>query len=375
MKFSSESIFFLIIIIFLASNRARVGSELPSKEIDLLHLVHQTIDAKKAVKIDSFFTARNKRGLFNGAVLVAEKGRVVYEKAFGYADFRKKTPLAPDSSFQLASVSKPLTATAVLMLAEEGRLGLEDDVRKFFPKFPYENVTVRLLLTHRSGLPDYMYFADKYWRDRHTPISNADVIRMMITRRPDRYYEPNRRYNYSNTNYCLLAAIIEKVSGMTFPQFMRTRIFKPLHMDDSWVYEKTEDSRIPAGVTGYNRRGRRAENSYLNGVVGDKGIYSTVEDLYKFDQALNEGRLVSASALAEAYKPAHPDLRIWDNYGFGWRINAADPAHKIIYHTGWWKGFKTYFIREIDDRKTIIVLTNSARIGFIPVRTLESLLL
>ncbi len=373
-KLSSKSFYLVSLFLLITFNQSRVGSELPSTDIQLTHRVHQIIDAKKAVKIDSFFAERHEKWRMNGTVLVAEKGRIVYEKAFGFADFRNKIPLNINSPFQLASVSKPLTATAVLKLYEEGKLDLDDNIRKFFPRFPYDGITIRLLLTHRSGLPNYMYFVEDYWPDRHKPISNKDVLDIMMKHKPAIYYLPDRRYNYCNTNYALLASIIEKVSGHSFADFMKENIFDPAGMKNTRIYNKTRDSQFPSDVIGYTRYGRRAIDSYLNGVVGDKGVYATVEDLLAFDQALQTGVLLRKQTLREAYKPEHKDLRIWDNYGLGWRVNAADPHDRLIYHTGWWKGFKTYLIRKVDEDKTIIVLTNTARSHFIPVRKLAGLI-
>jgi CubicO group peptidase (beta-lactamase class C family) len=146
-------------------------------------------------------------------------------------------------------------------------------------------------------------------------------------------------------------------------------------MRDSYVldYQDLKD-KVPDNLAaGYHRTWRKAENSYLNGVVGDKGIYSTVEDLFRWDQALYYGELVSLSTLEKAFKPAHRDLRDNDNYGFGWRINLND-GNRIIYHSGWWNGYKTYFIRKVEEKKTIIVLTNTAMHGFMSVRKLSELL-
>lgn len=365
----------LFLALFLSCNQAKPGETSDLVEEELVNLVHTVIDSKKAAKIDSFFTARYNRKAFNGTVLVAEKGRIIYKNAFGFANFKKKDSLKTNSVFQLASVSKPLTAFAVLILSEKGKLDLKDDLRKYFPDFPYENVTIRNLLTHRSGLPEYMYFADHLWPSRKKAISNQDVLELMIKYKPYKYYTPGKRYNYSNTNYCLLVLIIEKVSGKSFGAFMKSNIFDPLGMNNSYVftYKEIKKPVIENVVVGYNRRGRRAENSYLNGVVGDKGIFSTVEDLYKWDTAMYEGRLVRKEILEEAFKPAHKDLRQNDNYGFGWRIN-ANGGDKIVFHSGWWKGFRTYYVRKLSEQKTIIVLTNSARSNFISIRKLQALL-
>ncbi|MCK5077658.1 MAG: beta-lactamase family protein [Calditrichia bacterium] len=341
-----------------------------------LQLIHHSLDSirtKKSAVLDSFFTARHKMKLFNGAVLFAEYGEIVYENSFGFSDFRKKDSIKINTSFQLASITKPITAVAVLMLFEKGLLSLDDKVKKFFPGFPYEDITVRLLLSHRSGLPEYMYFEENYWPSRHKTMHNDDVLAVMIEHKPPIYYIPDYRYNYCNTNYALLASIIEKVSGMSYSLFMQKRIFEPLEMNNSAVYDRTNSSEIKNGATGYSKRGRRAENSYLNGVVGDKGIYTSIEDMFKFDQALYNGILLNDSTQQLAYQPAHKDLRIWDNYGFGWRIDASEPNKRVLYHSGWWKGFRTYYIRKIDEQKTIIVLTNTEKFNFLSVYRLRKL--
>ncbi len=329
----------------------------PDPIYDILH----AIDSRRAATIDSFFSERFNRHAFNGTVLFAENGRIIYEHAFGLANFKQKDSLKINSGFQLASVSKPLTAFAVMMLAEKGKLSYDDDVRKFFPNFPYADITIRLLLIHRSGLPNYMYFADKYWPDRSVPITNSDVVELMEKYHPAPNYRPNTRYNYSNTNYALLASIVEKVSGMDFRDFMKKYIFKPLAMNHTFIYRKTQTTNVPQEVVGYTRRRRVAEDSYLNGVVGDKGVYSTVEDLLNFDQALYNGTLVSRKSLEQAFQPAHKDLHLDDNYGFGWRVSIRKDGEKVVYHAGWWKGFKTYFIRLLDEHRTIIVLSNQSR--------------
>lgn len=328
----------------------------PIAEIDSAY--EQLLQIKKA-HIDSFFTRYYKNGLFNGAVLFAEKGRIIYKNAFGYADFKNKDTLTTETPFQLASVSKPLTALAILMLKEKKWLSLEDSIQKFFPTFPYKGITIRMLLTHKSGLPNYMYFADKYWQDRKVPITNRDVLCLMETFVPDIYYIPDYHYNYSNTNYSLLASIVEKVSNMPYSKFMNTYIFTPLNMHNTLVYNTFNTKAIGNAAVGYIRRNRRAEDTYLNGVTGDKGIYSTVDDLFKLDQALYDETLIQQETLEEAFTPHHTRLYDHDNYGLGWRINTRPDCSRIVFHSGWWKGFRTHFIRILDQKQTIIVLANT----------------
>ncbi len=346
-----------VISLFLINKNSGSNND----RITLSDTIHFKLDKEEILKskeLNRYFTRRNKINGFNGAVLFAENGKIVYEKAFGYSNIRKKEKNNLDTRFQLASVSKPFTSYAIMLLKQEGELAYEDTVQKFFPEFPYKGITIKLLMIHKSGLPEYFYFADKLWEDKQTPITNLDVIDLLIKDHPQRYYLPNKKYNYINTNYCVLAAIVEKITGDSFEDFMQEKVFKPLNMNHTFIYNKAHSEKHKNVATGYAKRRRKAEDSYLNGVVGDKGVYTTVGDMFKFDQALYRGYPVESEILAEAFKPQHKRLYINDNYGFGWRINAADSSNKIVFHTGWWKGFRSYFIRELGEKKTIIVLSN-----------------
>jgi len=327
-----------------------------------------------AKRLDDYFKRRAKYNGFNGTVLYAVDGEIEYSNAFGYSNLRKKDSLQLESSFQLASVSKPITALATLVLIDQGKIALNDSIQSFFPEFPYKGITVQMLLSHRSGLSNYMYFADSLWPNNDVPITNRDVLDLMLEHHPKRYYPPNVRYNYCNTNYALLALIIEEVSEMAFDLFVKTRIFLPLKMHNSQVYNKSITPQNFHHVIGYSSGRRKAENTYLNGVVGDKGVYASVLDLYKLDNALRSGDLISHELMSQAFEPQHKDLYQWDNYGLGWRIDAADPLNKVVYHTGWWKGFRSYFIRELGSKKTLIILSNTARTSSLGTRELRELI-
>lgn len=371
----------LLVLIFLISCRtAESPAGGDSYDPDSLALLYQpkqadlTPDrASQAERIEKFFNHRNRSHGFNGTVLFAENGEIVFNKAYGYANLRSKDSLHMESAFQLASISKPITALAVLVLYEDGLLSLEDSIQQFIPDFPYHGITIRMLLNHRSGLPNYMYLADEVWPDQEIPLSNQDVVDMLIEHHPDRYYPPNRRYNYSNTNYALLAYLIEQISGIRYGDFVRSRIFNPLRMDNSSVYSKADMLVNENEVIGYTGYRRSADNTYLNGVVGDKGIYASAIDLLRLDQALYNGQPVSFKTLEEAFKPYHKDLYISDNYGLGWRLDLQDTLNPVIYHSGWWKGFKSHFVRETGQNRTMIVLSNTLRGSSFSQRELRSL--
>lgn len=350
-----------LILLFIALLEDDEKTPVVKEKIVIKDTVKVELSKKQVLKskeLDKYFKRRHERIGFNGSILFAENGVVVYENQFGYADVGKKAKIDKKTRFQIASATKPFTTYAIMLLKQEGELNYEDSVQHYFPEFPYKGITIKLLMIHKSGLPEYFYFADKLWPDRTKPISNRDVIELMIKEQPQRYYLPNRKYNYINTNYCLLAAIVEKITGNTFEEFMKNEVFDPLEMNDTFIYNKSRPTENTNVAIGYSRRRRKAEDTYLNGVVGDKGIYTTVNDMLKFDQAIYNGEPVEKDILEEAFKPAHKRLYIHDNYGFGWRINAKDSENVIVYHTGWWKGFRSWFIRQLGTKKTIIVLSN-----------------
>jgi CubicO group peptidase (beta-lactamase class C family) len=259
-------------------------------------------------------------------------------------------------------------ATAIMILKEQDKLEYDDSIKDFIPEFPFGNITLRHLLNHRSGLANYMYLADNKWNILK-PLANEDMIDLFVQHKPDCYFQPDKGFQYNNTNYALLACIVERISGEPYDRFVKENIFDPLEMDHSLVYCLNVDSLVggdvPVGVPGYQTRNGRlskVENNYLNGVTGDKGVYSTVEDLFKFSRALDNGTLLEPATLEEAFTGGSPDSqRRKDNYGFGWRIRKD--MDSTVYHFGWWKGFRTYFIRDMKNQKVMIVLTNTTK-GF-----------
>jgi CubicO group peptidase (beta-lactamase class C family) len=318
-------------------------------------IVLSPLEKFEAQSADSFFNVLTNRARFNGSVLVAHDGKVLFTRQFGYSDFKTKEMITDTSGFQLASVSKQFTAVSIMMLKEKRLLNYDDSVIKFFPDFPYKGVTIRMLLDHRSGLPNYMFSCSAECHDQSTLIDNMQVMDMLAKYKPPCYFKPDKRFNYCNTNYCVLAAVVEKITGHHFSDFLRKNIFRPLNMNHTFVYDKY-DTVIPNRINGYNPNYRIAGTDFLDGVAGDKGIYSTVTDLLKWDQALYGNKLVSQATLKEAYTP-HTRWIGAHSYGFGWRLMLLG-NDTIIYHGGWWHGFNCDFIRDVKEKTTIIVLSN-----------------
>ena len=356
--FSIVALLFIGVFVFSKTNEEKV------KQRSFIYNEVYAEDNSTTARIDSFFQKRYKLGAFSGVILYSAHDTIFYKKAFGFANRRKKDSLTINSKFQLASVSKTFTAFGIMLLEKEGKLSFQDSIRKFYPDFPYENITIHQLLVHRSGLPNYMYAADEYWQDsKHTTLDNCDVLDLFIGIEPKRYRKPGTRYNYSNSNYAILASIIEKVSNKNYAKFMKEKVFDPIGMINTSVYDKNDFEKNREPVVGYLNWRRKAGNTYLNGVVGDKGIYSTVEDMNKFSQAIFKNYFFTDEEMSIAYQLGNKELYNHDNYGYGWRINMLPDSSKIVYHTGWWKGFRSYFYRSLKDEKTIIVLSNNSRTG------------
>ncbi|TPE46440.1 beta-lactamase family protein [Pontibacter mangrovi] len=295
---------------------------------------------------------------FNGTVLVSKFDKVQYKGSFGYADFRTKDTLNTHTAFQLASVSKQFTAMAIMMLQEEGKLQYDDSVQQYIPDFPYHGITIRQLLTHRSGLSNYTYFSDELWPDRNKPIYNDDVLQLMAVHKPQVYYPPNNRFDYSNTGYFLLASIAERASGMPFSQLLQQRIFKPLHMGDTFTFSDSLAARKDKVATGHTGGRRQRHPDYLDTVLGDKGMYSSVEDLYKWDQALYTEKLVKHETLQEAFTGTRQKRMRDVDYGFGWRIKQVANGDTVVFHAGLWHGYATYILRNPNDHSALILLSN-----------------
>ncbi len=344
-----------------------VEKPLPVVNVDSIFIsLDKELIEKKATNIENTLKNLRRRVGFNGTVLYAEQGRIVYKGAWGFRNLRKRTDSIQENDiFQLSSVSKMFTAEAIMILRNEGLIDYDLDIREYIPEFPYEGVTTRLLLNHRSGLSRYESLADAKWPDRKQPFLNEDMIEYYAKYKPNPYFKPNGGFNYSNVNYALLASIVERVSGMPFADYMRVNIFEPLGMDNSYIYEMNPDKPVSLYiddvVQGYytdRRRPMQAPNEYLNGVKGDKMMISNTEDMFKFWTAVDYGLLIPDSIQDEAFKPGSPRSRKRkDNYGFGWRISDKYPG--CYYHYGWWKAYRSFFIRDDINDKTIIVLTNT----------------
>jgi CubicO group peptidase (beta-lactamase class C family) len=316
---------------------------------------------------------------FSGEIVVAKNGEIVFEDYKGYANYNTKSLINPETPIHLASISKTFTGMAILKLWEEQKINLDALVTKYLPNFPYNNITIEQLLSHRSGLPDYSYFMEtrKYvsvkiknkrgrWVNKLKLIANDapfkignynnnDVLNFMVAKHPAPQANPDRVFKYCNTNYVILALIIEKITGQDFPTYMAETIFKPLKMNHTFIFnEKVTDKYLPS----YNAKMQPYRIEKYDYIYGDKNVYSTARDMYLWDMALTEGKYLSPSTLQMAYEPKSPLTRNFHNYGLGWRMLLKPNEDKLIYHNGWWHGNNTVFTRLIANSATIIILGN-----------------
>ena len=352
------------------------------KNIFLFLLIITNAAFSQQEKLDSLFAAQKD---FSGVVLIAENGKPVYQKAFGYLEFESQIPLQTTDIFELASVSKQFTAMIIMMLKEKGLLNYDDSVSKYL-QIPYKGMTIRNLLTHTSGLPDYQDIMDKYW-DKSKVAGNPDCIEYLNKYAPPKHFEPGEKYEYSNTGYMLLASIAEKASGKDFIDMCRKWIFSKLKMKSTDIRTLEEKKATKNFAIGhiyveerniYVRADSFPSSNYTIWLGNRKGpgrISSTAADLLKWDKALYTEKLIRQSTLQDAFTPMKLNNGTISNYGFGWELRNDPSFGKIVQHNGDNPGYKTQIIRYIDKKKTVIILNNNAHKDFSSIiKQLEAML-
>lgn len=312
---------------------------------------------------------------FSGVVLLAKSGRPIYFKAFGYQNFETKEEVDTASVFELASVSKQFTAMIIMQLKEERKLDFDDPIEKYLGALPYNNITIRNLLNHTSGLPDYQAMMDAHW-DKSKVAGNSEIVEYLRRFHPAKRFEPGEKYEYSNTGYVLLASIAERVSGADFIERSREKIFRPLGMTSTDIRNLEEKSAMKNMAWGHiyvTKKARfvRADSFpssnytiWLGNRKGPGRISSTASDLLRWDQALYTEAIVSKEVLNEAFAPARLKNDSLSNYGFGWDIRKSPDGNRTVRHNGDNPGYKTQIIRHLDEKTTLIVLCNNAHSGF-----------
>ncbi len=384
MRLGFRFVFFLIVFLCLSMTFHISGQLMGHDVVKPSFLVNQErnyfdelVVCSKEERLEALMQRYEHYYHFNGSALVSWKGHVICDKTMGWADFTTKEPLSANTPFQLASVSKQFTAVAIMMLKQQGKLGFDDEVKKFIPQWPYPGMTIRHLLTHTSGLSNYMWLVEHKWQSERAPY-NHEVVAMLIKNNMPLNFVPGRYHSYCNTGYVVLAYLVERITGKYFADFLHENVFEPLGMNNSFAYSQTINRRNQKKLSGFNRtrKGYRAVEETINdGCIGDKNIYSTAGDLYKWDQALYSGALVSKEILEEAFTMATLRNKRQVHYGFGFRI-AGEEDSKTVYHHGLWNGFRTTIVRYVTDECTVIVLNNTnSDAKHILVRDIENILM
>lgn len=324
------------------------------------------------MKLSVLFDSAAAAG-FSGVMVYAENGKQKLSKVSGFRYFETGKKLRKTDIFELASVSKQFTAMIVMMLKERGKLGFDDSVSMYL-SVPYKGITIRHLLTHTSGLPDYQEMMDTYW-DKSNVAGNKEIIDYLIRYAPPSKFSPGEKYDYSNTGYVLLASIAEKASGEDFVSLCRQWIFSPLRMRQTDIRTLEEKARVRKFAAGHllddsgkyinaNRLHASDYTVWLGNRKGPGRVSSTAKDLLKWDNALYGEILVQKNTIDEAYRPMKLNDGSFSQYGFGWELKKNYKNDHIVSHNGDNPGYKTTIVRNLDQRSTLIILNNNAHKTF-----------
>jgi CubicO group peptidase (beta-lactamase class C family) len=292
---------------------------------------------------------------FNGGILIAKGESIIYEDYKGYKDLRTKEPLDEHTAMHVASVSKNFAAASVLRLIQEGKIHFDDSLALFFPGFPYPGVTVKMLMDHRSGLPNYVHYLERMGWNKNQYATNQDVLNSLYSMHPPPEFKAGTRFSYSNTNFLLLAMIVEKVTGMSYPEFLKKTFFQPLQMNDTYVFSLADSN---TAIRSYNWNGGLWNWDFLENTYGDKNIYTTPRDLLKWSIALSRGEVINQSLLDSAFTPYSFERPGVHNYGLGWRLLMLRNGKKVVYHNGRWHGTNAALAKLTDEDVTIIIIGN-----------------
>ena len=331
-------------------------------------------------EVDSLLSQKylnSKTKPFNGSVMVLDNGKSIYQKHCGYADFNLKNEINDSTLFDLASVSKQFTAMAILLLEESGKLNLTDSVQKFIPEFPYHDISIENLLTHTSGLPEYMGLLKKYW-NKSKFASNYDVTEVMKEHKPKVSFQPNERFEYCNTGYVILSIIIEKASAKTYSEYLNDNIFKPLGMAHTRVYNsrRVKGERIDNCSRGYvysNQENKYVlpdsttayqEVIYLDAITGDGNVNSCLQDLLIWENELLNPKIISNKILQKAITNHSTKNEKQTNYGYGFFLTGGGISEPLVFHTGGWPGYVCILMNFFEQKKQIVILSNNSYDNF-----------
>jgi CubicO group peptidase (beta-lactamase class C family) len=302
-----------------------------------------------------FYSHEIARNKFSGMFLVSKNGHVMFERTTGYSNAKKKEKLTAETPIHVASISKVATTLAVLRLCDQNLIDLDADVRKYLPELPYDGITVRMLLNHRSGIQYYGYFTLRTWH-LGTTMTNKDVLDLIVKHKFRLNFPPGKKFDYCNTNFALLALIAERVTDEKFPEIMKRLIFEPLNMEHSFIMHIGIDPETVA--QSYDERGRVEPFSYMDAIYGDKNMYTTARDLLKMDRGTYIPGFISDSLKAQMYTGYSRQRHKKSNYGLGIRITEDKGKDTYFFHTGWWHGNTGCYASLRSDTACVIAISN-----------------
>jgi CubicO group peptidase (beta-lactamase class C family) len=326
--------------------------------------------AQATEQIDAVFSSLKSANAPGAVVLVLHHGGTAFQRGYGVTDLRTLHTIDAETDFRLASFTKQFTAMCIMLLVHDGKVHYEDHLTDFFPEFPAygKSITVRNLLNHTSGLPDYEELLERQYPstpDEKIPqIHDKGVLRLLEQQTAGKF-PPGSKWEYSNSGYVTLGLIVEKVSDKPFGEFLHERIFAPLKMNDTLAYEKGKNE-VPHRAYGHTKEKdgwRETDQSSTSATLGDGGIYTSIDDLAKWDRALRDHTLLSEAEMQPALTPVSPtggpakSAEGPVSYGFGWFLNPYK-GHNRMFHDGETMGFRTTIQRFPDDDLTVIILAN-----------------
>jgi CubicO group peptidase (beta-lactamase class C family) len=328
--------------------------------------------AQKQQPIKAFCDKYWKDESDNLSFLIARNGQIIHEQYNGIANFETSEALTSKTPLHIASVSKVLTATAILLLIDAKKISLDQKVTTLLDNFPYPKVTIETLLNHRSGLSNYAYFTsdNKVW-DKSKILTNQDILTLFTTKKIGLDFPSNTKFNYCNTNYVMLALIIEKVTKTSYKEAMNRMIFKALQMDNTYVFDINKDKET--AIASYRPDTSKFEYEFLDGIYGDKNIFSTPRDLLKFDRAINSSSFLNPELVKKIYKGYSYEKDGTKNYGLGIRMIEWPTGQKYYFHNGWWHGNTSSYITLKKEKVMIIALSNKFTRNVYAIRKLAPL--
>ncbi len=338
----SNTLLALVFLILLVGPVLVKGCKPARRNIDKEDLVN---------KINTLATQYHQKGAFDGTILVADSNGILFKGAYGLSNRERNIPLSVESQFYLASVSKQFTAAAILMLVQSGEIELDEKIRTYLPELTeiYQEISIRNLLNHTSGIPDYYNFAQLF-----PGYTNSDVLNTLTTVK-ELEFDPGTQYRYSNSGYVLLSILVDRITGSSFARFLKENALEKSGLESTIIYDQYAEEPENR-VTGYGKDGKLTDYTFRT--TGGGGIFSNVEDLYKWHLTLSSHSLINKDIMNLAYQPTTLKNSETEYYGFGWFIDPEDPQH--VMHDGNLEGFRTLFDRQLDNGNVIVLLSNNS---------------